>query len=113
PATDRTRGHVLAEAGGMVVAVERDRQEKPAVVGLERATERHREPALHIAATALGHQVAQLAAHAVVQLRRVEELDAVAGLLDASDRLAEALVRLALEAETAHVDDGLVADIEV
>ena len=99
PAGDRARRHVLAEGGRTILAVERDREQQPAVVGLEHAPEGHREPALDVAPPALGHQVAELGFQLGIEPRRIEQLDAVAGLATAAHRLAQALVLLAVEAE--------------
>ena len=94
-------GTYWQNAAGLVVRVERDREQQPAVVVLERAPERHREPALDVALAALGHQVAELLLELGLELRRIEHLDAVAGLAHPRHRLAQALVLLAVEAEPA------------
>ena len=94
-------GTYWQNAAGRSLRVERDREQQPAVVGLERAPERHREPALDVALAALGHQLAELALERGIELGRVEHLDAVAGLAHPRDRLAQALVLLAVETEPA------------
>ena len=113
---------VALDAGGRDVLAQGHRrsvggvghgQEQPLVPGVEQASQRHREAALHLALTALGHEppqpLSQLGAHGggVVEGAGV----AVAG--DAVDRLAEALVAPALEREPADVDDALVARVHV
>ena len=77
-------GTYWQNAAGRSFGVERDREQQSAVVGLERAAERHREPALDVALAALGHQVAELAARASgSSFDGIEHLDAVAGLAHA------------------------------
>ena len=97
----RRRSRVVAE-----------REHRVAVIRRVHVVERHREAALRLAAQPRAADALDLAPLLERQLARAHDAGAVAGLLQAGDRLAHLADRPALEREARRMHDRLVADVD-
>ena len=103
----------LAHRRGMAVGSRHHAQDEILVAGIEDPAQDHGEPALEFAAPALGHESGEFRRRLTVEVGGVVERHRVPVLGDAVVGLAQALHVPAGQGEFVHVDDGLVADVDV